>query len=267
METPLQRKLEYTQFSFFERLYRRREKKNEDGKTPETGDAYPGSNMTPTLKTLEQDILTWQQLCLRKFSPLDGGEYQLRVLPVALANGRPWLRYGQHWVGAAQRRPLACPDCTEPTVLAEPGACPLCQALQGDCEHPDAVRLSYLLYCFVLQENGTPVAGDCRFRLHQWWMPQPVFDRFRGLAQRAAVLSFGAARNLAVRCEGSRLTLGLGDEFDLRVPGAVKERVMSAAVSPKRRVNRVDLNYEAIFLSSGQPVQVEALGPDLEPEY
>ncbi len=198
-----------------------------------------------SLADLEAQILTWQETCLRKFRPLDGEIYLIRLLPVQLANGKPLLRYGQHWVGAQDRRPLICPNQTDAAVLAEKRECPLCLAL-GDKHDDRQVSLSWLFYCFVLADGGEAITGDRRFRLHQWWMTDRVCGILLDLAKHGSIFGWGMAHNLEVTCDEKCVSVELARQTDLATPDAVIQRVMAAVVSPKRRVHWQDLQYEAL---------------------
>jgi hypothetical protein len=204
-----------------------------------------GVAVISTLAQLESQILTWQETCIRKFRPLDGQTYEVRLLLVKLVNNKPWLRYGQHWVGAEDKLPLICPDHTEQAVLEEKRECPLCRSI-GDKDDDRRASLSWLYYCFVLGLNREAITGDRRFRLHQWWVTDRVCGILFKLAERASIFGWRTARNLEVTCDDLRVSVDLAEETDLAVPDSVIQRVLEAAVSPKRRVRWYDLGYEAL---------------------
>jgi hypothetical protein len=200
-----------------------------------------------TLAELESQILIWQETCLRRFHPMDRETYLVRLLPVLLAGENFWLRYGQHWVGSEERRPLICPDTTDPAVLDETSACPLCRSLDGKHDDDRRASLSYLFYCLVLRQGGVPITGDRRFRLHQWWVTNRVCGIIFNLAEPASIFTWGKARALEVTCEDSRVSVEFVGETDPALPELVVQRVSEAAVSPKRRVPWRDLEYEALM--------------------
>ena len=200
------------------------------------------------VQDLEVEILRWQASCVRKLALEDGEVARIRLLPVKLAAGHPWLRYGQHW---SSGEPLTCPETTQSQVVDKTGPCPLCAVLD-DPWHELVLRVSYLLYCLVLERAGSSTAPDALLRLHQCWMPAKVFALVSKLVLNPyRIFSWDDdGYDVCLKKQDRKLLVTLGPRSTWRVPEAAREQLLAAAASPKRRVRWHDLSYQALMLGA-----------------